>query len=333
MSTNSHQTIEDKEIDLSAVSRGVQNFFQKLNTSIFRAIQFAIKHIVVLGILFVIGISLGLYLDTKNKTYDNQIIVQPNFDSTDYLYAEIDLIKSKIKERDTVFLKSIGITTPKAISKIEINPVVDIYKYINENTGNPQERKFEILKLMAEDGDINKIIEDKTTSKNYKYHIISFETKGKTNSQKSVTPLLNYLNQNKFFLESQKIYIQNVKLKMQANEVIIEQIDGILNSFANQLNEGSKNEKLVYYNENTQLNDVIKTKENLIREQGYYRLQLATSDKIIKDTATLLNTNENNSTRGKLKFIIPFVFILIYLGIYSFINFYKSQKLKYENNL
>ena len=331
MSTNSHHNIEDKEIDLSVVSRGIRDFFQNLNIAIFKAIQFVIKHIVILVILFVIGISLGIYFDSKNKTYSNQIIVKPNFESTDYLYAKIDLIQSKIKERDTVFLKSIGLDGSNKISNIEITPVLDVYKFINENNGNLQEKKFELLKLMAEDGDINKIVEDKITSKNYKYHIISFQTKGKTNAQKSVKPLLNFLNQNNFFLQSQKIFMQNVKLKMQANEVIIGQIDGILNNFANKLNAGSTNERLVYNNENIQLSEIINTKENLIREQGYYRLELYSSDKIIKDTSSTLNTKSNDATQGKLKLILPILLILIYLVIYSFISFYKSQKLKYVN--
>jgi hypothetical protein len=291
MSTNSHKNIEDQEIDLSVVSRGIEKFFQNLNTVIFRAIQFVVKQIVILGILFIIGICLGLYLDIQNKVYSNQIIVQPNFESTDYLYAKIDLIQFKIKERDSVFLKSIGIENPKMISNIEIKPIVDIYKFVNDNNGNIQERKFDLLKLMAEDGDINKIVEDKITSKNYRFHTIVFETKGKTNAQKTVIPLLNYLNQNQFFLESQKIYINNVKLKMQANDVIISQIDVILNSFANNLNQASKNDKLVYYNENTQLNDLINTKENLIREQGSYRLQLISSAKIIPFIISLIYVN------------------------------------------
>ena len=69
----------------------------------------------------------------------------------------------------------------------------------------------------------------------------------------------------------------------------------------------------------------------MIREQGYYRLELYSSDKIIKDTSTTLNTKSNDATQGKLKLILPILLILIYLVIYSFISFYKSQKLKYVN--
>jgi hypothetical protein len=50
----------------------------------------------------IIGIGLGFYLDKTQKKFD-QIIVTPNFKSTDYLYSKINLINSKIIERDIAF--------------------------------------------------------------------------------------------------------------------------------------------------------------------------------------------------------------------------------------
>jgi hypothetical protein len=140
---------------------------------IFRAIQFVIKHVVVIGILFAIGVGLGLYLDKTQKTYDHQIIVQPNFGSVDYLYAKVDLLESKILEKDTVSLRKSACMT-RALSRIDIKPVVDVYRFINTS-----EQNFELLKLMSEDSDIKKIVEERATSKNYPYHVISLKTKAR----------------------------------------------------------------------------------------------------------------------------------------------------------
>jgi hypothetical protein len=49
------------------------------------------------------------------------------------------------------------------------------------------------------------------------------------------------------------------------------QIDAVLNGFSSSVNRNQQSDKLVYYNENTQLNDVIKTKEALIYRQGVLR--------------------------------------------------------------
>ena len=54
-----------------------------------------------------------------------------------------------------------------------------------------------------------------------------------------------------------------------------------MNQFKNRTNT-NHSDKLVYFNENTQLNDVIQTKESLIREQANLRISLVNLDKIIK---------------------------------------------------
>jgi hypothetical protein len=67
----------------------------------FRCIQFFIKKAIVIIVLVIIGIG-RFYLDKTQKKFDHQIIVTPNFKSTDYLYSK-NLINSKIIERDIAF--------------------------------------------------------------------------------------------------------------------------------------------------------------------------------------------------------------------------------------
>ena len=326
MSANSHKNIENQEIDLTKISKGL---FQNFSIGVFKSIQFVIKHIIILSILFVIGCVLGFYLDNNNKIYDNQIIVTPNFESTDFLYSRVDLLESKIKERDTLFLKSIGIQEPKKLLKIKIEPIVDIYRFVNTNS----DQNFELLKLMAEDGDIKKIAEDKMTSKNYSFHEISFSTKDITTNQKTISPILNFLNNSNFYKKIQKEYVNKIKVKREANTVVINQIEVFLNSFSDKINGGnSKNDKLVYYNENTQLNDVINTKNKLITEQGNLRVELVSLDKIIKENSQTLNIENKDSVNGKLKIILPLFLIFIFVFIHFFISFYKRQSEKEYNN-
>lgn len=328
MSANSHKNIEDQEIDLSEISKRVGGFFQKLNALIFNSIRFLIKNKFTIIILFIIGVVIGFYLDKTNKVYDNQIIVTPNFESTDFLYSRIDLLQSKIKENDTLFLKSIGIQEPKLLSKIEVKPIIDVYKFINKNN----EQNFELLKLMAEDGDIKKIVEEKITSKNYESHIITFRTRTVTSLKKTIDPILKFINNNDYYRKMQKQEINNIQIKIKENEIIIAQINGFLNSFSNNVNGSAKSDKLVYYNENTQLNDVINTKSRLIAEQGDLRSNLVGYDKIIKDNNTTINIENTKLVNGKLKIILPFLFVFIFIFIHFFINFYKRQSEKAFNN-
>jgi len=325
MNTNSPRDTDDQEISLTLISQKIGNFFEKINFLIYSSIRFFIKHIIMIVLIIVVGAVIGSLLDKSTKSYDHQIIVKPNFNSTDYLYSKVDLIASKIKERDTAFLAKIGIQHPGKLVGIEIKPINDIYQFVNNNN----EQNFQLFKLMAEDNDVKKIVDEKMISKNYPYHLISFVTKDVTTKQMTVAPLMKFFNNSVYFRQVQKEYVNNVHLKIKANDVIISQIDAFLNGLSTQ---DVKGDKLVYYSENTQLNDVIETKDRLIREQGNHRVELVSLDKIVKESNVILNIENNTTVNGKLKFVLPILLLLIYVGIHFFIRFYKSQSLKYQNN-
>ncbi|WP_428230739.1 hypothetical protein [Flavobacterium sp.] len=320
MSTKVPQNNEDQEIDLVLISKKISKFFQRINTSIFRGIQFFIRNWIIVLILILVGFVLGMFLDATQKSYDNQIIVQPNFGSVDYLYSKVDLIQSKIKENDTAFFKSIGISQNPVLSKISIEPIVDVFKFVNNN-----EQNLEVLKLITNNGDLKSVIKETTTSKNYPFYIISFSTKGLSKDGIFANALLNYINSSKYYADVQKVSVLNIKEKIKKNEEIISQIDAILNKIS--VSGNSSHDKLVYYNENTQLNDLVKTKEGLIRENANYKIDLITSDKIVKESSVTTNMENTDTVKGKMKIILPILLVLIYLFSLCFISFYKKQSI------
>jgi hypothetical protein len=321
------QNTDNQEIDLSLISKKIGNFFENISTAIFRGFLFFRRNILWVGILFIIGAGLGFYLDKTTKVYDNEVIVSPNFGSIDYLYAKVDLISSKINDGDTLFLKEVvGIKQPKKLKKITVTPIADVYKFVNNSDKN-----FEFVKLLAEDGDIKKIVNDNLTSKNYPYHLISFTTDNQTSNEKTVQSLLKYLNSSEYYSLIQKEYLNNVKIKMTENDSIISQINGLLNAFSSNKSGTQKSDKLVYYNENSQLNEVIKTKEALIIEQGVNRITLVNFDKIIKDNSITLNIKNNKAVNGKMKLILPLLLIFLFVLFCYFKNYYKNQMAKLKN--
>lgn len=327
MSSNPQANPDNQEIDLSQVSKRIGKAFEDFATWIFRGFLFVKRNIIIFAILFVVGAGLGYYLDKSTKVYDHQIIVSPNFGSVDYLYSKIDLLKAKISEHDTAFLKKVGIIDTKKLANIEIKPITDVYKFIDNKPQN-----FDLIKLMAEDGDINKIVVDEVTSRNYPFHIISYKTTSLTDESKTLNPIMSFLNDSDYFKTVQKVYIQNLKTKFSSNDSIITQIDGILNEFSvNNSNAGSKSDKLVYYNENTQLNDVIKTKNELIQDKGNIQLDLLNTDQIIKSRSSVLNIKNTESVNGKMKLILPLVFIGLFIVFGLIRAFYRKQMNKIDN--
>ncbi len=317
--SNLNTTSDDREIDLSDISRKMGSVYNKFNNSIFRGIQFLIRNIIIIVLLFAVGIAIGIYLDKTQKTYDHQIVVRPNFESVDYLYSKIDLLNAKIKEKDVSFLKSIGLNENDKISKLKIEPVVDVYGFINRD-----ELNFQIFKLMSDEGDIKKIIEEAPTSRNYPLHLISFKTSHRASKAGVIDPLMKYLNESEFYKKIQQEYISNVQKKMVANEQTISQIDGILNKLA--ATTGASGSNLVYVNENTQLNDVLQTKDKLILEQGYHRIELLNFDRIVKDSSITINMEDDTAVNGKLKILLPLLFVGFFIFVVLFRRFYRNQK-------
>ena len=321
MSTKVPQNTTDQEIDIFDIAKSIDSFFDKTNVFIFRVIHFFVRNWILVLILIALGFGLGFYLDLNKKVYNNQIIVTPNFGSVDYLYSKIDLIEAKIISGDTIFLKNVvGLSHPKMIKKIEIKPISDAFKFVED-----KEQNFDLIKLMAEDGDINKVLVDNVTSKNYTFHTISFTSNEIVNEKELVGQLLKYLNNSEYFNSIQKTGYKNLEQLIAQNDTIISQIDKVLNGFTNTLKNTSKNDKLVYYNENTQLNDIIKTKQYLATEQGKNRLKLISSDRTIKEISSTLNTKNTQSLNGKLKFILPVLFVFIFVFVYLFKGFYRKE--------
>jgi hypothetical protein len=321
MSIPSHS---DSEIDVFQITTKVKKGFERLNTLLFKCIQFFVHQSKIVTFLLIIGFGLGLFLDKNNKLYTHEITVIPNFGSVDYLYAKINLLQSKINDGDAAFLKKeVGVSHPEALRKIEIKPIVDVYKFIED-----KERNFELIKLMAEVGEVKKVLEDNITSKNYTYHNIAVVTNGITNEKELITPLLNYLNQSDYFSAIQEVEVANLKQNIAQNDTIIQQINGVLDGFSANVKSSLKNDKLMYYNENTQLNDIIRSKRDLLLEQNKNRSKVINFQKTIKEVTFTLNSTTSKAVNGVMKLVLPLFFILSFVFIRLFILFYQRQLAK-----
>lgn len=326
------QNIDNQEIDLSQISKKIGSFFSGISMAIFNGILFVQKRLILFIALFVIGVALGYFLDRDSKVYKSEVIVSPNFGSVDYLYNKVDLLQSKLNEQDTMFFKSIGVKNPKSIAQIEIEPIIDIYNFVGSNTANVNNaqntQNFELIKLLSEDSDINKVIKDKITSKNYGRHNLIITAKAKISNKETVDPLLSFLNQNDYFQKLLRAHLSNVKEKIKYDEAVIVEIDGFLDQISKKMNDNQKSDKLVYYNENTEVSQMLQTKNGLISELGALKVGLISSQDVIVKNSGVLNVINKSGLNNKMKIIIPFFLIFVYVGVYLFRRFYKKQAAK-----
>ncbi|WP_312555917.1 hypothetical protein [Empedobacter brevis] len=287
---------QSSEIEIGA-------FFKK---AIYNFKIFLRKNILIIFLLIILGIITAYLFSPLLKSYESKVIVNPNYGSVDYLYNEIDLINSKISDKDTIFLNKIGITSN--INKIEIKPIVNIYQFAGESESN-----FDLLKLFAEDGDINKVADDEKTSKNYKTHQIILTTKKSSVIPANIDKLLQYLNKNEYYNQVRLVKIENEKQRLGINNNTVKQIDAVFSKVEISTNTEA-NRNLVYVNDNNQLNDLLVTKRELTKENEYIKLNELLSTNVIKKISESLNV-QTESKGSLLKLLFPILFIGIFLFI------------------
>lgn len=310
------------EIDLSIISRSIRDLFSSISSFIYNCIQFLVRNIIIIVILIVVGVALGYFLKSGDKKYEHTITVTPNFGSVEYLYDKVELLQSKFTNKDTIFLKSAGFTEYEQLLKIDIKPIVDIYKFVKADEIN-----YKTFELLADGANVSKIIEETPTARNYKFHKIEFVTKGKI-GDKIVQQLLNYLNKSAFYDEMQVEYTKELKFKMAANEVSLRQIDAILNAAAENLTQNRTTNNFSYYNQSLQLPDLIYSKNNFLRVQLENKLDLMMYDRVVKESSVMTNIKLKNKLNDLLVIIFPILLILFFAFIIQFKKFYSREKLK-----
>jgi hypothetical protein len=268
------------------------------------------------GSLFVIGVVLGYFLD-KSSSYTQDILVIPNFESNEYLYKKIDFLNSRIIEKDTSFFTSIGVSNSDNINKIEIKAVNGVFQFVNQ--GGETKQNFELIKLMAEDGNIEEIVKSDATSRNYYLHNITFKTSEKITQKDVIDPILKYLQDNNFYKTQQKIYQNNIDNKIKFNDSLIVQIDKLILNLSN--NKGGN----ISFSEEKGISELINKKDLLIKETQNLFLNQSLFEEIIKTQNVSINNLNTKGLNHKMKLFLPILFIILYVILYNFIVLYKKQ--------
>lgn len=327
MSTNS----QDQEIDLGQLVKKINGLFSKIAENIFRFILFVKKNLILLMILIVLGFVLGYFLDKNQNTYDSEVIVTTNLGGADYLYSKLELLSSKLNQKDDFFFKSINVKNSDKILSLTIEPIVDIYSFVNNSSStlNAQNtQNFELVKLLAESSDINTVIKNEITSKNYPHHKIKITTDSICSIDETIKPIIKYLNTDEFLNKILVATKENIEVKIIKNEELISQADSLINVLTENLKRNQKSVSLIFNNENSQFKDLFDLKNNLISDNASKKIDLIRTDSIVKDLSIVPNIKNKKGLNGKMKFIIPLLFLFIFFSVKIFNSFYKNQQRK-----
>ena len=305
-----------EEIDMNYLFRKFKNFLKGIIRLLFAVLSFFIKFWIVVVVLILIGVALGFYKDSvADKIYNNEGIVIPNYGSVDYLYSSIDEINNGISSSDTIFLKSIMGEDYLGLKEITIEPIADIY-----NTMTKSREQIEVFRILYQNQDLDKFIENLTNSKNFKYHKINFTVEGEGISEKVIPEILMYFNTNKHFNGYQSIYKENAEFQMKEYKNMFIQIDTVLASMSNSF---SRNQSPGVIISDNNLSSLFQRKQEMLQEFLDAQVSLSDYSEPIKLVFMNYDIKQSNLSR-KIKYPILLV------GLFAFIFFirflYKRMK-------
>lgn len=319
---------QEQEITLQSVG----SLFNSVIRLFFRCVHKAlslIKRFFIIFIILIIGGAILGYLKDKDKTYENFILVKSNFGSIDYLYNKIELLDTRIKQADITFLtQTVGLKDPSVIRSIKSEPIKEVFELTKIDAVNTHSRNYDVLKLLSDNSDITKVMEDEPVKRMFQNQRITIEANEAISYEEYIVPILAFLNNSDYYSDMQKVYIEGQQYKIQQTESLIQQVDEVLGAFAANT-ENQKSGQLFMYGGDSQLNDLAVTKAYQIEVLNNLKADLLNYDKIIKEKNHSLNIGKSTFLKGKQKYLYPFVFFIVFLGILFFIEGYK----KYTSDL
>src|SRR5690606_37770321 len=180
------------EIDLGHLFGKLTDLFRSFVRALFLVITFFVKYIIVIVALIITGVVGGYFMDKDDtEVYNNELIVIPNFESTQYFYDKVNSISVTINSRDSVFIKKIFGPNYKYVKHIEAEPIVDIYRLASGSR-----ERVDLFKALTEKQDITDYVQDPQNFQYFKYHHLTIKIKGKMHSKEIIDATLNYLNDN-----------------------------------------------------------------------------------------------------------------------------------------
>ncbi|TSE06289.1 hypothetical protein [Aquimarina algiphila] len=217
------------EIDMMQIFSMIKGGFRNFLRLIISVITFYKKKAILFLVLLILGGIAGYFLEQrKDAKFDivQEIIIEPKYNSTKYIYDFIDELK--INLRDDVFVDKLGITVDNAknIKNIKIEPIIKGTDVLDNLEKRYENREFfkDIMNAYDEDQ-----IEEEKFRDFYKHHKISIEFNSvSVENEKLVSSILKYIKSNQYYRDVSNLFIKQNKIDLERNKTSLEFIDTYL---------------------------------------------------------------------------------------------------------
>ena len=305
MAEQSNNNTSD-EIDLGQLFQLIGRGFNKLGIAFLRLFLYLKKRAFILGGLILLGLGIGYGLNQiTEESKKIEVIVKPNLDSENYLYDVVAEIESNIKTKDITFFKSIGVSTDN-LEQFEI--LLEPIEVSKNRKGD-----LELFEKFKDNPQLSELIRRELEKNSAINHRIEFIFKNKEEGQFFAERVMDYINSADFFKKLVSISNENAKVRIQQNQQLIQQIDIIIENFAESLSDDksqSLDNRIRLDNEKPiDMRGLLELKNSLIQNTEQKRIELQTQVEPI----SILNFGKPQKVTkaflGRKLFLMPIILI------------------------
>jgi len=328
--SNSTQT--SNEIDLGQLFELIKNGFHKIFKGFLRVFLYLKRNWIKLIGLIIVGVAVGLVMNNLvPKKLKTEVIVKPNFESKDYLYAIVEEVEANILSKDSVFFNTMGVDVGKLGNfHVAIQPIEELEA--DNETLELNNEYLELLQNYKDNDFILEIIKSEILKKSVPAHRITFTYKDPSGGQEFVRKIMEHINSNPYFTQLQKTFVENAKTRIDRNNGLIAQIDGLISTYAEGLSKregtSAQAQGMVLFESDNNLNipNLLTLKNRLIKEMEEKRIAVVDQSQPIRVINFGKTQAVQKSLFGKNLVLFPTILLGVFF-IFSFIS-YLNRKAK-----
>ncbi len=325
------QQNSSEEIDLGTIWRKTRELSNDVLLFFYKLIRFLLKNWLIIIALIVAGIIIGYFLEkTGLKGKEGNLIVQINFDASNYVYNSIEHLNNKIVDNDTVFLKKYGFYNNKEVilTGVEIEPIVNIADILNNVDTESKNIEPVLEQAKYEDN----MLTSEIFIPEYKSHRITIKT-NKNGSSETIEDILAYLNDSELMQRIKDLTVINTAKHIQRTEESIASIDSIVKRFGTR--PVTKPGGQIYFNtvdENDNMHMLFALKNTLIKNKEEMEIELLKYNNIVIPLDTPHLAWKRSFFDSKMK-ILPLLFVLLFI-VFSYLLrlYHKAARIEKERN-
>lgn len=240
-----------EEVDLGQIFNAVNKLFVSIKKAIYWLLEsvgnltlwfllFLQKNLLILILAGIIGVVSGYFLELRQPTrYISKMVVEPNFNSVQQLYNNVNFYNDLAKSKDSVTLASVlGVPMEHAASLIKVT----VDSYSDEN------QKIQLFDKFIKELDTTtvKAINFSEFLRNFnsldaRFHQITIVAT-KSNVAKMVQPqILSAIEKNDYFKRQKEIFETNIELQANINNQQLREIDSLQELYKKVLLEQASN--------------------------------------------------------------------------------------------